>query len=64
MRSEDVVMPLGKYKGRTLGEIADEDLLSLDWLNGLEDLRPPLLQAVADICTRFSHEIDSLLIED
>jgi len=64
MKSEDVVMPFGKYKGRSLGEIADEDLLYLDYVNGFEDLRPPLLQAVADICARRGREIDALLSDD
>lgn len=27
-----VVMPFGKHKGKTLGQIEDEDLLYLDWL--------------------------------
>jgi uncharacterized protein (DUF3820 family) len=38
------VMPLGKYGGRTLDEIAatDEGLRYLDWLIGQEWLREPL----------------------
>lgn len=60
MKSEDVIVSFGKYRGKTLGEIAAADMLYLDWLNG-RDLRPPLLEAVADLCERFGHEIDAEL---
>lgn len=33
---EDMVMPFGKYRGRTLGWIADANILYLDWLNDPE----------------------------
>ena len=62
--SEDVVMPFGKHKGRTLGQIGDEDILYLDWLNGLDNLRPPLREAVADVCERRQHEIESAMADD
>ena len=58
---EDVVMPFGKYKGRTLGWIADNDLLYLDWLASAEIRGHRLQQAVWDICARRAHEIRSLL---
>jgi uncharacterized protein (DUF3820 family) len=56
-----VIMPFGKYSGRTLGEITHADLLYLDWLNGRDNLRDPLLTAVALICAERSAEIDSLV---
>jgi uncharacterized protein (DUF3820 family) len=49
-QAEQTPMPFGKYKGQTLGAIADADVLYLDWLNGLDNLKPPLLMAVATIC--------------
>jgi len=61
--AEDYVMPFGKYKGRTLGQIGDDDILYLDWLNGLDDLSEPLMIAVADVCARRSHEIDGAIGE-
>ena len=60
-RSEEVVIPFGKYRGKSLGEIADADLLYLDWLNGLDNLKPRLMKAVADLCARRAREIDSML---
>lgn len=62
MIAEELRMPFGKYKGETLGVIADNDLLYLDWLNGRE-LRGRLLTAVAEICTRRAKEIEQLLDE-
>ncbi len=44
-------MPFGKYKGRTLREIADTDegLKYLDWLLGGEiDLRPATREALEE----------------
>ena len=45
---QDVVMPLGKYKGRTLDQIAsdDEGLRYLDWLVGQEWLKGDLRNCV------------------
>lgn len=60
---EDVVMPFGKYQGHTLGQIADDDLLYLDWLAGADIRSKRLQQAVWDICTRRTHEIQSLIEE-
>jgi uncharacterized protein (DUF3820 family) len=42
------VMPLGKYSGRTLDEIAvtDEGLRYLDWMVGQEWVRDPLRAAL------------------
>lgn len=59
-----MVMPFGKYRGKTLGEIADADILYLDWLNGQEIKSPALLKAIAQICADRSHEIDRAMGED
>ena len=58
---EEFVMPFGKYKGRTLGDIADDDLLYLDWLAGIELKDRRLQQAVWHICAKRTHEIESLM---
>lgn len=58
---EDMTMPFGKHRGRTLGEIADDDILHLDWLAGTEIRNRRLQQAVGEICRRRSHEIESAL---
>lgn len=55
------VMPWGKYKGRTLKEIADEDILYLDWLNG-KDLPEPFLGYVRAICKEREDEIECKLL--
>jgi exodeoxyribonuclease X-like protein/putative quorum-sensing-regulated virulence factor len=59
----DTVMPFGKYKGKTLGDIADEDLLYLDWLNGGVITSERLMIAVAGICEERRREIESLIDE-
>jgi len=62
MDPKEVVITFGKYRGKTLGEIADADLLYLYWLNGRNGLKPERLKdAVADICNRSSREIESLI---
>lgn len=63
MIPEAVVMPFGKYKGHTLGEIADEDLLYLDWLNDpAKDIRSQqLVLGIAEICAKWSAKIESML---
>jgi len=39
-------MPWGKYRGMTLGEIARTDPGYLDWLGGLDNLKPSMRAAV------------------
>ncbi len=60
-RPENVVIHFGKYKGKRLGEILEQDAAYLDFLNGLDDLREPLASAVADINTRCAFEIDDAI---
>jgi hypothetical protein len=63
-RSEDVVMPFGKHKGKTLIDIVQEDGAYLDWLNDDDrELHEPLRSAVADINTRYAAEIDKAIAE-
>jgi DNA-binding Xre family transcriptional regulator len=58
--AEAVVMPFGRHKRKTLGEIADEDLLYLDWARDkAETIR--LAEAIATICEARKTEIDDLL---
>lgn len=60
---EDRTMPFGKYRNKTLGEIADADILYLDWLNDPErKLRDrDLAMAIAEICAKRSAQIDAEL---
>ncbi len=52
------LMPFGKHKGKTLGWIAENDVLYLDWLVGSPDLRGPLRDAVEQMCETWAREID------
>jgi len=63
--ANDVIMPFGKYKGKTLGEIADIDLLYLDWLNdpSRKIKSKWLILSIAEICAERAHEIDNLVDE-
>lgn len=63
MDAENVVMPFGKYKGRTLGDIAADDVLYLDFLAGCDIKGRQLWKAIGEMCQRFAHEIDSALTE-
>ncbi len=60
---EDMICPFRTHQGKTLGYIADVDLLYLDWMNGLDIKNPKLLRAVAEICVKWSREIDRLVDE-
>lgn len=53
-------MPFGKHKGKTLEWIADNDLLYLDWLSGIE-LRGRLETAVQNMCDEYAHDISAAL---
>lgn len=48
----------GKHEGKKLEEIAAEDILYLDWLNGQEWTRQDLKAAVAVLCKYYEREID------
>lgn len=54
------VMPFGKYRGKTLGEIAEIDVLYLDWVVDKIKNRE-LLATVGAVCRIYAHEIDSAL---
>jgi uncharacterized protein (DUF3820 family) len=51
-------MPFGKYRNKTLGEIARADLQYLDWLAGQSIRDRNLAIAVAAICSARSEEIE------
>lgn len=55
-QGENMVMPFGKYKGKTIQWIADNDVLYLDWMMGI-DLRGRLFHAVYDLHTKYEEEI-------
>ena len=61
--ASEIRMPFGKYRNCTLGDIADADLLYLDWLNDPErNIRDNRLKlAIAQICAERAQEIDALL---
>jgi len=56
----NMLMPFGKYKGKALRWIAENDVLYLDWLAGAS-LYGPLEKTVAALCQEFSDEIDKAL---
>ena len=39
--AEDTVVTFGTYSGNTIGDIADQDILYLDWLYGEMTSSPP-----------------------
>ena len=55
-QAHGVLMPFGKYKGKTLGEIADEDVLYLDWLVGVQ-VWGKAGEAVKLLCEAYAAEI-------
>lgn len=59
----DHVMRFGKHKGRVLGEIVSSDILYLDWLRGLDNLREPLDTYVRVICEEYASEIETAMAE-
>ena len=59
--AEEFRIPFGKYKGRPLSEIAEHDVLYLDWLNGLSDLSVRLMAAVSLVCASRSKQIDAAI---
>lgn len=61
--SEDFIMPFGKYRGQTLGDILAGDPKYLDWLAGLDNLRAPLRAAVDDMVEKYGAEIDRAMVE-
>ncbi len=56
--AKNYVMPFGKYSGRTLEDIAAQDVLYLDWLAGL-NLYPETKDAVTLMVQEYSADIDA-----
>lgn len=54
---ENFVMPFGKHRGKTLGQILDDDAAYLDWLVGLDNLREPLKSEVEQMNGKYEREI-------
>jgi len=51
----EVVMPFGKHRGRSLGDIAKNHIGYLHWLTTI-DLQPPLRSAVAAVISYYGSE--------
>lgn len=51
-------MPFGKHKGETLEDIAEDDVLYIDWLMGLDDLRPGTKEHVEIVAELYRKEIE------
>ncbi len=60
-QAEAVTIPFGSHKGQRLGDIAEDDLLYLDWLNGKDIRNPIILKAVAAICAARAAEIEQAI---
>lgn len=58
-KPELAVITFGKHKGRTLGWIAENDVMYLDWLQDASCVRndPVLACSVAAMCRRYREEI-------
>lgn len=57
-KCEDFVMPYGKHKGRTLGDILAENPSYLAWLHDGHCGQGTLAQAVAEMVEKYDHEIN------
>lgn len=58
---KDSVMPFGKHKNKTIVEIADGDVLYLDWLIGQEWLYGDLRGIVQTACDEYADAIRTAL---
>jgi hypothetical protein len=56
-----VLVPFGKHKGRSLGWIAQNDLLYLDWLVDVKVRSPTLRAAVETVWKKHKQEIADLV---
>lgn len=54
---KDVQITFGKYKGKTIQWIGQEDILYLDWLNGIKQNSPTLSVAIEAECNTLHTEI-------
>lgn len=61
--AESVIMLFGKYKGKTLGWIAENDLLYIDWLTDADIRSDDLADAVAQVAELYSAAIDAAVNE-
>ena len=59
--AEDVVMPFGKHDGKTLGWIAANDLMYLDWLAGADIRSRRLRRSIDAVARKYAHEIRSVV---
>jgi hypothetical protein len=55
--AESVIVPFGKHKGRSLGWIAANDLLYLDWLIEAKLRAPTLRAAIETVWKKHEQEI-------
>lgn len=58
MNCEDVKMPFGKYKDKTLGDILADDPGYLDWLRDCEIRSTSLRAAIDEMNEKYAAEIE------
>lgn len=61
---ENVVMPFGKHKGETLGDILADDPTYLDWLKDADIQSDRLREAVGAMCEKYAAEIERAIGDD
>jgi len=57
-KPSEMLMPFGKYKGRSLGWIAKHDVRYLDWLMDADIRSPELRKAVKAMNRLYAKEIE------
>jgi len=57
----EMKIPFGKHKRKSLGWIADNDVLYLDYLNGLTINNATLRKAISDVCEEYHREIEQAM---
>lgn len=56
-RDEDIVMPFGRHRGKTLGQIVNDDAGYLDWIVD-KCTADRLRDAVKRMCDKYAPEIE------
>jgi uncharacterized protein (DUF3820 family) len=56
-KPEDVQMPFGKHRGKTLGDILAEEPSYLAWLSDADIQSAVLREGVRKMCERYEHEV-------
>lgn len=61
MKCEDVKMPFGKHRGKTLRDILLDDPAYLDWLQDADIRSQDLAAAIAEMNLKYQAEIDAAI---